>query len=325
MFKYSSNYLSLMGSSPTSLTSYQRRRERLLDFLSTRKSLITLTLFPVGILLTVVYIIPILWAIAAGFHSITAFSPEWNWTGLANYGTILKSDDFRASVWRGGVFAVGSTILQLVTGVGIALLINREFRYQHMARTLIMLPYLVPTAILGFVLVWMGNSQFGVINQLLFRVGLIDEYVAFFGHPDLAMPSLIVGTSWKFSIFVTIMVLARLQSIPSDHYEAARMSGANRYQVFRDIILPNIKGVIFIVLLLRGVWMFNKFDIIWVTTRGGPLEKTTTAAIYVYQIAFQHASLGLAAAISTVLFLMLFAAALVYFHFFQPSTAVNVE
>jgi len=139
------------------------------------------------------------------------------------------------------------------------------------------------------------------------------------------MLAVIVTNSWKFSIFVTIMVLARLQGIPDGFYEAASVAGATPYQQFRDITLPNIKGIIFIVLLLRGVWMFNKFDIVFVLTGGGPLSETRTIPIHAYQVAFNQFRLGRAAAISTLLFGMLIVAAIIYFKGFEPSKGVRVE
>jgi multiple sugar transport system permease protein len=172
---------------------------------------------------------------------------------------------------------------------------------------------------------WMGNAQWGVINALLQDFGLIDEYIPWFASLDLTMLAVILTNSWKFAIFVTIMVLARLQSIPEGYYEAARMSGATTYQQFRDITLPNLKNVILIVLLLRGVWMFNKFDIIWVLTNGGPGDRTTTAPIFAYMRAFLDYSLGEAAAISTVLFSFLAVVAAIYFWYFEPHKEVRVQ
>ncbi|MDX1744901.1 MAG: sugar ABC transporter permease, partial [Halobacteriales archaeon] len=178
---------------------------------------------------------------------------------------------------------------------------------------------------LGFITLWMTNSQWGIINQLVVWTGLVDQFPDWFSSKRLAMASVIVTTSWKYSTFVTIMVLARLQGIPDGYYEAAKMSGANAVQAFRDITLPNLKNVLFIVVLLRFVWMFNKFDIIWVLTRGGPETATTTAVIYAYKEAFQFGALGNGAAVSTLLFIMLGGAAIVYFVVFNPSEEVRVE
>lgn len=297
----------------------------LYGFLSNRWVLAAITVIPAAILFTFVNLLPIGWAVTAGFFEVSAFSPEWAWNGIENYIFTLNDAAFWASLWRSVVFAGGSVAIQVVFGTAIALIINRDFKFAALIRALAMLPYLIPTAILGFIALWMANSQFGVINQVLVQLGLIENHIAWYGNRDLAMWAVIVTSSWKFSIFVTIMVLARLQSIPEGYYEAATVAGATWFQKFRDITLPNLKGVLFIVILLRGVWMFNKFDIIFVLTKGGPIDKTTTSAIYAYNTAFVTTALGRAAAISTLLFMILIAAALIYFYKFEPSREVRVE
>lgn len=295
------------------------------EFLSNRYVLITLTIVPATLLFLFVNVIPIGWAVAGSFFEIPAFSPIWTWTGLGNYVDILQNPEFWHTLERSVVFAGGSVALQLVLGTAIALLINRSFRGSTLVRAIMMLPYLIPTAILGFIALWMGNSQFGIINQVLIDLGLMTEKFPWFGTTQTAMLATILTSSWKFTMFVTIMVLARLQSIPDGLYEAAEVMGATPFERFRDITLPNLKGVIFIVVLLRGVWMFNKFDIIWVLTAGGPRGSTTTAPIYAYKVAFNQLRLGSAAAISTLLFVMLVGAAYLYFRVLEPEQAVRVE
>lgn len=303
----------------------QTVQTRAYEFLSRKWVLVALTVVPAMALFMFVNVIPIIWAVSASFFEVSAFSPVWNWNGLGNYAWVFSNPEFYATVSRSLVFAGGSVALQLTVGIAIALVMNREFKYASFLRAIIMLPYLVPTAIVGFIGLWMANSQYGLINQLLVQFGFIENFMSFFGNPDLAMLSVIVTSSWKFTIFVTIMVLARLQGIPEGLYEAATMAGATPYQKFRDITLPNLKGVIFIVVLLRGVWMFNKFDIIYVLTQGGPLNKTTTSAIWAYEVAFTNTTLGKAATISTVLFGLLVVTALLYFYVLEPSKEVRVE
>lgn len=314
-----------MISLPVNTARMHRYRDSIDEFLSGRKIMITLTVLPAVLLFTFINVFPILWAILAGFFEISPFNPEWEWVGLTNYVAVIEDPEFWASIWRSIIFAGGSVLLQLVLGIGLALLLNRSFRFNALARSLVLLPYLIPTAVLGFMALWIGNSQFGVFNQILWRLGLINEFISWYGNADLAMISLILTNSWKFSIFVTLMVLARLQSIPDGFYEAAELAGASTYQKFRDITLPNLKGVIFIVLLLRAVWMFNKFDIIFVLTRGGPLDATSTVPIYAYELGFGRSLLGLAAAVSTFLFGMLVVTAIIYFYVFEPSSEVRVE
>lgn len=300
-------------------------RQNIYRILSKKWIFAGLTVVPALLLFTFVNLLPMIWAFSASFFSIGAFSPEWTWVGTENYTTVLSENEFWTSLRRSIVFAGGSVILQVILGVSLALLLNRDFRFKRVARALALVPYIVPSAVLAFIALWMGNARYGIINQVLVRLGLIDNYVAWYGTIDFAMFSVIVTSSWKFTIFVTIIVLARLQSIPSSLYEAATMSGASRYRRFVDITLPNLKGVLFIVVLLRGIWMFNKYDIVFILTNGGPVGVTKIASIYAYRTAFTKYNLGQAAAVSSLLFLLLLGAALVYFHFFEPSQEVRVE
>lgn len=300
-------------------------RQNLYNSLSRKWVFIALTVVPALALFAFVNLLPMLWAFSASFFSIGAFSPEWEWVGLENFGVLLNEGEFWSSLWRSIIFAGGSVALQVTLGTGLALLLNRDFRFKRVVRAIALLPYIVPTAVLSFIALWIGNSRYGILNQILSRVGLIDRFVAWYGLPELAMLSVITTSSWKFTIFVTIIVLARLQSIPSSLYEAAMISGASRYRRFVDITLPNLKGVLFIVILLRGVWMFNKFDIVFILTNGGPRSRTLIASIYAYRTAFAEYNLGMAAAISTMLFLILLGAAVVYFYYFEPSQEVRVE
>lgn len=304
---------------------FPRRRDRLFETLSNKKVMAAMTIVPAFALFLFVNLFPIAWAFTASFFEISAFAPGWEFTGLSNYEAVLSRPAFWESVRLSFVYAVGTTALQLVFGVGFALLLNRPFRYNYLARAIGMMPYLVPTAVVGFIASWMANSNFGIINQILTDLGLIDSYIAWFGNPDLAMLAVILATSWKFSIFVTIMTLSRLQAIPGDLYDAATMAGASRYQQFRDVTLPNLKGVIFIVLLLRAVWQFNQFDIIYVLTRGGPLGATTTTPVFAFETSFPQTQIDLGAAISVLLFGMLIVFAGLYFRVLEPSEEVRVE
>ncbi len=300
-------------------------RDGLYERLSRKRVLAALTIFPALFLFLFLNMVPILWAIAAGFFKINALNPVWTWVGLENYEIILTDDRFWASAWRGVVFTGGSIAIQLGVGVGLALLINEDYKYKYAARTIVMFPYLVPTAVLGFIAIWMNNGTFGITNQLLVQLGFITDYVAWYGTPDVVMAALVATFSWKFTIFVTIMVLAKLQSIPDSFYEAAEVSGASAWDKFRDITLPHLKGVIFIVLLLRGVWTLNKFDIIWVLTRGGPGDETTTPPVYVFETAFQANNLGIAASVSVLLFVVVGFVAVLYFAILNPEEEVRVE
>lgn len=313
--------LSIIDRSPR----LRRVQDTVYERLSNRRLMITLTVVPVLLLLTFVLVLPIIWAIRASFFEIPLFQPEWTWVGFENYVVTLTDSAFRASLWKSVIFAVGSVVIQLVAGIGIALVIAREFPFNKGIRAVVLLPYLIPTALLGYLGLWMFNTNWGIFNSILVSTGIVEFGVQWFGNPDTAMLVLMVATAWKYAIFVTILVLARLQSIPEGYYDAARVAGASRWEKFRDITLPNLKGVIFIVVLLRGVWMFNKYDIISVMTSGGPGDATQTAPIYAYEVAFGNYNLGQSAAVSVILFTILIVAALIYFRVLEPESEVRTE
>jgi multiple sugar transport system permease protein len=288
--------------------------------------MILLTTVPVIALFTFVNLIPILWGIITSLFDIPLYSSwDWTWVGIENYTEAFSDGLFWTAFENSIIFAIGSVALQLVVGIGLALLVSRSLKFGNVIRAIVFLPYLIPTAVVAFLGLWLANSQYGIANHIAVNLGLLESPIGWYGSPDFAMLAVIVTSSWKYTIFVTMMVLARLQGIPDSFYEAATMAGANAYQKFRDITLPNIKGVIFIVLLLRGIWMFNKFDIIWILTSGGPGTETLTLPIYAYRVAFSSSDLSGATTVSTILFALLLIVAALYFHFLRPSEGVRVE
>lgn len=307
------------------ITKIGPEREQIFEVLSDRRVVIGYTILPVVLLFSFVLVFPILWAIVGGFHAIPPYGGSWDWIGIEHYRWLAESDAFWASMWRAVVFTVGSLAVQIPAGVGLALLITGDFRFNRVIRALAFVPYLIPTVVFGYIAIWMVHLQHGIVNLTLIDLGVVSSGIPFFGREGFVMPSVILTGSWKFTVFVTVMVVARMQSIPDSHYEAAEMMGAGVWRKFRDITLPSIAGVLFIVILLRFVWMFIKFDIIWILTKGGPNDVVLTAPLYAYETAFVFGNLGRAAAISTILFAILVVFAIVYFRVAEPSKEVRTE
>ncbi|UWG51929.1 ABC-type sugar transport system, permease component [Halalkaliarchaeum sp. AArc-CO] len=309
-----------------SLPVSRERKDALYEFLSQRYMMIALTVLPVFLLFTLILAFPILWAVGASFHDIHAFDPEWTWVGVENYVHYLFADSvFWESLGLSAAFAVVSVTLHVTIGTAVALLLNYTFPYKKFVSAVLFLPFLIPTAILGFGVGYMMNSTFGIVNWTLVDLGILETTRPWFGNPDTALYVVAAVNSWKFYALVTIMVYARLQSIPKEHYETAKIMGANAWERFRDITLPNLRGVLFLVILLDGIWMFFKFDIIWILTGDGPSDSTRISVIYAYQIAFERTALGDAAAISVLLFLIVGAGALTYFYVLEPEEEVRAE
>jgi len=295
------------------------------EVLSDERVLSAVTILPALSLFTLVTLLPIAWGIMAGFFRIPLHDPEWTWVGLSNYRSVIADPGFRASLWRSLVFTVGTITLQVIGGIALALVISRTFRFAGFVRVLVFFPYVIPSAVAGVLAIWVTNTQWGIVNWLLIDLGLLSEPIPWVGGESYAMVTLVVTNSWQYVAFTAVLVVARLQTIPDGYYEAATVAGANAWQRFRDITFPHIKGVLYLVIFLRGAWTFLTYDIVWVLTRGGPDGATTVSAVYAYERAFTHNQLGEAAAASTLLFLVLAAAASVYFVVFSPESEVRIE
>lgn len=304
------------------------RRERIEDYLSDRKIMAFLTIVPPTLMFALIVAAPIAWSIAASLHSINALSPEWQFIGLGNYVELVGEDRFWRSFGFNLVWAFSTSVLNTLLGTTVALLLNQDFKFKRYLTPVMLFPYLVPTAFFGYIVIWMSIQQWGLWNQLLVAFGFIsrDGVIAWFtGDPWTALGAMVGAHNWKFSIFVAILVYAKLQGIPEDLYEAAIMSGATKYQQFRDITLPYIKNVLFITVLLRGLWNFNMFDLIWVASNANPVESLVTLPVYAYKVGFQFQRLGKSNAIATTLFVVLSIVGIIYFKTAKPSQEVRVE
>lgn len=290
-----------------------------------RKALLIICLGPAFLVYAFVALIPIIWSINLGLYEVSTLSPEWIWSGPARYLEIVSTPEFQSAFWRSLVFGFGSIFVQLIIGVYLALLVNKQFPGAVLARALALLSYMVPAVVVGMVGSFMLNPQFGIINVLLVEIGILNQPIAFLGQASTALATIIGAAAWKFAVFITLLTLARLQSIPESFYEAATVAGANSWEKFRDITLPRIKNVILIAVLLRALWMFNKFDIVWIMTKGGPGQTTTTIPVFAYEVAFIDFELGRAAAIATLLFVFLAFWSIIYFRVAQPEQEVRVQ
>jgi len=245
-----------------------------------------------------------------------------NFTGAENYQALIDDMAFWQSLITGTVFAVYSVGIQMILGVGIALVINEKFRFANIVRTIVLVPYLIPTVAVAIIWEWLLNNNFGVLNFVLSET--IGTTVNFF-TVETAIHTLSWVASWKFTIFVVLLVLARLQSIDSSLYEMAEVNGANFYQRFIDVTLPNLRTTLAIVLLLRSIWMFNKFDIIYLLTQGGPFDATRTQTVLAYNRAFVGLNFGSGAAITTVMFVAILISSIIYFGVFKPEEEVSTR
>lgn len=229
---------------------------------------------------------------------------QTGYVGLDNYLYALTDPDFRAAIGRTLYFTVISVALEGVIGVLVALLLNQKFIGRNVLRVLVILPWALPTIVNAMMWRLNFNPDYGSINALLTQAGIIDGYRSWLGSPDSALNAVMLADVWKNYPLVTLLVLAAMQSIPEDLYEAARLDGAPSWRRFRAITFPAIVGALSVALVLRTIDAFKVFDIIYVMTRGGPVDSTKTLSFYVYQESFSYLRAGSGAAYAILMTLM---------------------
>ena len=265
-----------------------------------------LMLIPALLILSLVFIYPIVRAFwLSWFAENLGTQLEPVFTGWGNYQRMLGDGRFWQSLGNTTVFTVVSVTLELVLGLGVALVLNKAFFGRGAVRTIAIIPWALPTAVMGLAWAWIFNDQYGVVNDILRRLGLIDTGINWLGTPALAMIALIIADVWKTTPFIGIILLAGLQSISEDLYEAHRMDGASPWQSFYQVTLPLLMPQILIALLFRFAQSFGVFDLVQVMTGGGPAGSTETVSIYIYSTVMRYLDFGYGAALVVVTFLLL--------------------
>ena len=267
---------------------------------------------PTVLVFCAVILYPLISAIYLSLFSIYTPTLAGEWVGVDNYTALLASGDFWNAARNTLIWTVGTLMLQLVFGVAMALLLNQSIVFQSLARSLVLFPYFLSTVVAVLVWRWLFNDLYGILNHVLLIAGLIDAPVNWLGQMPNAMISIILVGAWKYFPFVVIVVLARLQSIPEQLYEAATIDGAGPFQRFTDITLPQLRDVLVVVVLLRAIWDFKEFDLIYLMTGGGPVRATQTLSLLVYEEAFRLNRMGMASTYAVAMMLVLLGFTLVY-------------
>jgi len=282
-----------------------------------RVSLVTyLYILPILVLIGIIFIYPLSQVLISSFYNIRLGAKEGIFVGLDNYRLIFSESVFWKSVRSSLIWTFGNLILQLIIPLGVAILLNQKLRGMHFARTLILLPWIIPMVALAVSMRWMLLPGIGIFNEILKNT--IGTQISFLGSQSAAMPTLIILNTWKWLPFGTLLILTALQTIPREVYEAARVDGANFWKQFIYITFPLLGKVIWFMGYLILVWNFNTFDTIWLTTEGGPGHAMQTLPILVYRRAFKVFRLGEGAAIATIGAALLMVMGLLYFKFLSP-------
>lgn len=276
-----------------------------------------LFLLPAALVIVVLMGLPLAAVVADSFTDRTFLSPVVEFVGLENYVDLLTDEDFWATFFRTLGWTFASVTLQIVIGLGFALLLNQRFRGRGILRGLFLLPWVTPVVVVALIWKWMLNDLYGVINGLLGAINPVWGDAAWFSDAALAFPTVIGINVWRGVPFTMIIFLAGLQSVPKELVEAAAVDGAGRIRTFVTVTLPHLRGIILTVALIFTMFNFNNFDLVYLATRGGPLDRTMTLAVKTYEVAFKGLQVGEAGAWAVLTLITIAILAFIYFSYLR--------
>jgi multiple sugar transport system permease protein len=280
--------------------------------LSTARLLPYLFISPALVYLAVFVLVPLARGIQLSFTDTRLINPTGGKSvGVDNYTNLLADDRFWNSLFVTITYTAAVVIFSLLLGTATAVLINKPFRGRTLARAILTFPYATPNVAVALIFIWMYNQSSGVFNQSIAVLGF--GQVGWLEDPRYGMASVVVATLWKVTPFVMLVMLAALQSVPDELYEATRVDGADGVSTFRAIVLPHLMPTIRLIALLMTIWSIRRFEIIYLLTGGGPVESTNTLVINIYQQAFNQQKLGVAAAIGVLGLLLSLVVTVVFF------------
>lgn len=243
---------------------------------------------------------------------VNRFGQLRGFAGLENYVAVFTDPDFLGALWRTAVWTIAIVFGSILVALPVALILNEDFHGRSVARVIIMLPWAVSLTMTAIVWRWALNGESGLLNSGLKNLGLIDTNIQWLAQASTAFPVQIMIGILVTIPFTATVFLGGLSSIPDDLYEAAKLEGANRWQMFREITLPLIRPFLNISIVLNTIYVFNSFPIIWATTQGGPAKSTDILVTYLYKLGFSFGKLGEASALSVVMFALLLAITILY-------------
>ncbi|MGW7428178.1 carbohydrate ABC transporter permease [Streptomyces sp. NPDC054861] len=257
-------------------------------------------------LFATIILYPLLASLTTGFFRQDLRFPGREFVGLSNFADVLQRN-FWPTLEHTLVFAGGTTVAAFGIGFALALALNAGLKGSGFMRGLFLFPWVIPGVVTSFLWMWIFNANYGLLNGLLIKAGLMGEAVSWLGEPGTAMLAVIVTKTWASFPWMMVMMLAGLQTVPGELYEAAAVDGAGMFRRFRSITWPSVRSIGLLALLLEFIWNFQHFDTIYVLTGGGPANSTQTFAVAVFQDAFQGFDLGRASALGGLWMLLLLA------------------
>lgn len=279
------------------VTPVPTRRRGLVWLIDNERSLGYLLVAPVVILMLGLVAYPFCVAVGYALTDRTLADPGV-FVGLDNFIDLFDNQIYLQTLRNTVIFTAGSVAMRLVFGVGLALLLNEHFRFRRLIRSAVLLPWIVPTVLGTMAWLWMFNPNFSVLNWMLVHAGLMKDGFNWLTNPDLALFCVTLVNAWRGTPFMAITVLAGLQAIPQDLYDASAIDGAGKFQRFRYVTLPLVMPVLLTALVLSIIWTFSDFGIVYGLTKGGPMNATQVLATLSFQQGLAAGNIGEGAAIS---------------------------
>lgn len=267
---------------------------------------------PLLVVLGLAVLFPALYNFVLAFIKVNPTRHTWEFVGLRNFGKLWESDAFWNSFGVTLVWVGGNISLQLVLGLAVALALNSIRRFRGLFAGVLLIPWISSFVVVAILFLWIYHPQLGVLNDILLRVGLVSQPVAWLASPHLAQLSLIAANTWKFTPLVMITLFAGLQDVPREYVEVAAVEGAGAWHTFYKVIVPPLLPSISTALLLSTIWAYNSFTLPIIMTAGGPLRATEILGLFIYKQAFDAFDFGAAAACSLILFVQILIVIVLY-------------
>lgn len=295
------------------------------EWLSIRMLTGYLFVMPLMLWLAATILYPLIMSVLLSVQNIKVIGTPGQYVGLDNYKRILDLPYFMDALKRSVIWVVGNAVAQTLLAFAAALILKQRFTGQRFARIWIILSWVVPTVVVVIIWRWLLSASGGIVNYTLVSLGLTSEPIGFFSTGNTAFLSVILINSWRWFPFNAVILLAALQRIPGELYEAASVDGASVIQKFRHITMPGLRPVLFVMGLIGTLMSFNVFDVIWLLTGGGPSRATTTLPVLIYETAFKKYRLSQAAAMSVMTGVILFVFAALFIRFMSPPSETEEE
>lgn len=272
-----------------------------------------LFILPALLVLCLLILYPVIISIYYSFTSKHLIKSTFDFVGFANYQKVLTDFSFYKAFGITLQWTVFSLLGQLLVGFSAAMALNRIKHLNGFYRTVLIIPWAFPSIVIALSWKWILNGVYGFVPLLLQKIGIVSDVPQFFSNPDLVLSTVIFVNIWFGSPLIMVNTLSALQTVPQDQYEAAQIDGATAWQSFSKITIPHIRNVVGLLVVLRTIWIFNSFDIIFLLTGGGPANMTTSLPIYAYNTGWGLKQLGRSSAITVLLLIFLLFVCILYF------------